>query len=827
MLIPLLQLAVVAWLPGAVLFRLPVARREARASLDPEERLFWAVILSVSISASIALALAAARMYSLERLLLADGILALALAAAVRFRLRLQGARRPGLSALLPLALVALGLWRFFPPAEYVIGGKDPGVYINEGIQIAQRARLLVEDPVVASVPPFARDLFFPSHERPDYYGVRFMGFFIRSPDTGTVVGQFPHLFPASIAIGYGVDGLTGARRTVGWWAILGVLALYFLGARLVGRTAAWAAAALLTLHVIQVWFARYPNAEVVMQALLLAAILASSRGHADDDPFFAPVAGGLLGLLLFLRFDTVLGIGGVGAGLLLGTLAGGRVRASFVGTGLAVAALAAVYMRGPMQAYVTLPIVYLTSLRAWQYLAIGLAAVLAAWLLAARARGWKLSPRGASWIPTGIVLVLVGSALYALYFREPGGRLAAHDAYALRTFTGYYLTLPALIAALLGYALWARHAFWRAPELFTTVAIFGLTFFYKIRIVPDHFWMARRFLPVILPGALLFACAAALAPGARRSSTRRLGGVIGLVFVGLLGLQYARASRPLLAHVEYAGVIPHLEKLAAGLAPDDLLIVEGRDAGTDLHTLGLPLAYIYDRPVLILQTPLPDKVMFGTFLDWARTRYRRVLFMGGGGTDLLSERWGARVVAADRLRVPEYDEPGYEYPRGPRIKQFDYTIFELTAPSGTWNEAVDLDIGNQDDLNVLRFHAKEETEGRSIRWSRNVSYVLVPGIRADYRTVTLWMSNGGRPAAAPTADVRVDLQGTRLGEVRVGQGFQPYVLPIPPGLAASLAARAQPVQLRLETEPWVPELVIGTPDDRALGVMVDRVAVK
>ena len=45
------------------------------------------------------------------------------------------------------------------------------------------------------------------------------MGFFIREPEHGHVVGQFPHLFPASIAIGYGLDGLTGARRAIGVWA--------------------------------------------------------------------------------------------------------------------------------------------------------------------------------------------------------------------------------------------------------------------------------------------------------------------------------------------------------------------------------------------------------------------------------------------------------------------------------------------------------------------------------------------------------------------------------------------------------------------------------
>ena len=237
---------------------------------------------------------------------------------------------RPGWEALIPIALVLLAIWRFFPSSEYIIGGKDPGVYVNEGVQIAQRGALSAPDPAIASVPNFARDLFFPSEHRTDYYSGRFMGFFIQDPEQGRVVGQFPHLFPASIAIGYGLDGLTGAQagdRRVG---VLGVLAVYFAGARFVGRAAAGAAACLLALNVIQVWFARYPNAEVVMQALLFAALLANARAHVDGDAFFAPIAGLLLGLLLFLRFDAVLGVAGVMAGLAL-TVVDGRPRALVV----------------------------------------------------------------------------------------------------------------------------------------------------------------------------------------------------------------------------------------------------------------------------------------------------------------------------------------------------------------------------------------------------------------------------------------------------------------------------------------------------------------
>ena len=62
------------------------------------------------------------------------------------------------------------------------------------------------------------------------------MGFFIKNPDEGSVVGQFPHLFPSWIAIGYGINGLTGALYVLAGCAIAGVLGVYFVGARLLGR---------------------------------------------------------------------------------------------------------------------------------------------------------------------------------------------------------------------------------------------------------------------------------------------------------------------------------------------------------------------------------------------------------------------------------------------------------------------------------------------------------------------------------------------------------------------------------------------------------------
>jgi hypothetical protein len=821
-----IALLVVGWLPGEVLFRAPWWDRDRRASLGADERVFWAVVLSVSMSLAIVLALAAAHRYSFTRLLIADVSIAAAIVLSARARLRLgAAAQRLGPTALVPIALVVIGCWRFFPPAEYVIGGKDPGVYINEGIQIAQRGALVVHDETIASLPPFARDLFIPWHQRREYYSVRFMGFFVSEPDSGLVVGQFPHLYPASVAIGYGIDGLTGARRTSGVWAILGLLSVYFAGARLLGKPAAAAAALLLALNVVDVWFARYPNAELVMQALLFAALLANARAHIDGDRFFSPVAGALLGLLLFLRIDAAIAIAAALAGLALGFIAGRRPHWSFWPPLAVAVALCSWYLLGPMRAYTELPRIFILHLAWWQYSAVAAAIVVAGILLRAGSRTAVVSQRVVSWTPTLLAVMVVTLAAYALYIRAPAGKLAAYDAYALRTFAAFYVTVPALIAALVGYVMVVRPLFWRDPALIVTITAFALFFFYKIHIVPVHFWMARRFLPVILPGTLLFAAAAALTGvRGRLVVTRAIRGPIGMVFLALLAVNYARVAKPIVEHVEYAGIIPKLEQLASRVQDTDLLVVESRDA-SDVHVFALPLAYVYARNVLVLASAAPDKPTFAAFLEWARTRYQRVLFMGGGGTDLLSSKWSVEPIVSDRFQVPEYESTTDRYPKVVRHKEFDYTIYAFTSARGA--HPFDLDIGVNDDLNVVRFNAKEQTEGRTFRWSQDQSFVVVTSIGVDNRTLALWMSNGGRPAAAPPADVTVLIGDRPLGTVRVAAGFAEYDFAIPADIASSAATRGEPVRLTLRTSTWNPLRTLGTPDDRDLGVMVDRVAVR
>lgn len=834
---------VVAYVPGALILRLPTRGQSTRAALSAEERIFWAVILSTVWSLVVVLALAGLGTYRFERLLLTNAFAAAITVVLARGQLLYStGAARPTWHAVLPAAILAIGVTTFFPAAEYVMGGKDPGVYLNEGIQIAQRGRLVVADPIVREVPPLLRDLFFPSHQSPDYYGLRFMGFFVDDPEAGTVVGQFPHLFPASIAIGYGLDGLTGARNTIGVWALLGLMSTYFLAAHLFGRAAGVVAALLLSLNVVTVWFARYPNAELPMQAWLLAACLAFARGLDSRLRFFGAVAGGMLGLLLFLRYDAVLAIGAVASAAMLLRASGQRIGFTFALVLMTTGTAGYWYLLHPMRAYSAYPLAFIREQGLWWLVA---GAVVAGMTARAMLRMAAVSTAVRRGLPLGMAATFVVLAVYAYFFRQEAGRTALHDAMAFRAF-GWYVTPWVLALAVLASAFFVAMRFWRSPAFFVTFATFAIFFFYKTRIVPEHFWTTRRFLAVALPGALIFVAGAIttafdadrLAKIFRRGHKKEeaagpLAVAASVILIAAASAPIAgafwTAATPVRQHTEYAGLIPHLEQLSALVGDRDLLIVEARNAGSDLHALALPLAYIYARNVLVLDSAVPDKRMLEAFVAWADSRYQRVLFLGGGGTDLLTRTLTAQPLESGRFQVPEYDSPVNRYPSSVRRKEFEFGLYELTPATRLPPGPIDLHIGGLDDLNVVRFHARERQPktDEMYRWTQGVSYVLLQGLDAGAEQVTVWMSNGGRPRTLPPATVEVSLADRVLGTATPIDAVQPFVFPLPSDLVRALAAAGDPVRLRLRVPTWNPGEALRVPDTRDLGVMVTRVEVR
>jgi hypothetical protein len=822
------ELLLLAFAPGALIYRAPVLDRDRRAALAADERAFWAVVISVAWTSAAALGLAAASAYTLPRLLAVNGALSAAVLAAWRTRLHYRGtAPAPGWTALLPAAVLLLGALTFFQASEFVIGGKDPGVYINEGIALATRGSFVVTDKLVSSVPQSLQELFFPFYYQNWYYSIRFMGFFLVDPLKGTVVGQFPHLYPAWVAIGYGLAGVEGALRAVSGWAVLGLLGVYFVAARLIGRIPAWCATVLLAVSVIETWFGRYPNSEMALQALLFAGLLAFARSHVDDDAFFAPVAGVLLGLLVFVRFDAVLAWAGVGVATVLLTLTGRRPKLAFVLTVIGAVVLAGVYIRLFMLPGFGRYAAFFEALRP-THLALLAAGIAGSAGLLLVSRSSRLSRFVEAWVPWGLSAVVVVAVVYACFFRVPGGRLAAHDALSMRTFT-WYFPWAALVAAVAGFVLLAWRRFWRDPALLLVTTVYGFFVFYKIQIVPEHFWMTRRFLPMILPSALVLMAASAFygvwgrrPKGDSPRAVRVAGWALPVAFIAVVGSLLVRASEPVRAHVEYQGLLGRVENLSRQFTPRDLVVFESRRS-SDLHVIALPLAYAFQRNVLVLTSPRPDRSRFRGFLDWARPRFDNVYFVGSGGTDLLSKAVAVKPVSAERFQVPEYQSVRNAYPTGPKAKEFDFSVYRFVDPPDV-PEPLDLTVGTSDDLFVVRFNAKETINGQSFRWTTDSSYVTLIGMNQRSAKVVVWMDQGGRSPSLGPAVVTCSIDAKPVGSVTVdGRGFQPYEFAIPPGVAAAAASREDPALLRIVTRGWSP----GVEDSRTLGVMVSRVAVQ
>ena len=286
----------------------------------------------------------------------------------------------------------------------------------------------------------------------------------------------------------------------------------------------------------------------------------------------------------------------------------------------------------------------------------------------------------------------------------------------------------------------------------------------------------------------------------------------------------FAAATRPILHHVEYAGLIPAVERLAGEFGDRDLLLVEPRYS-SDTHVLATPLAYIYGKHVLLFSSPRPGRAEVGQFLAWASRTYDRVFLLAEGGFDLASASIGITPVRNEQFSIPEYESARNAYPREIRRKKFNLNVYQL-QPVERAAPVLDLDIGGYDDPWVLRMFARQEQEGVTYRWARDRSFVTVIGFPASARAIVIRAGDGGRPAAAGPASVQVFLNDRAIGAFTVRGGFADTASTCPRRSPWTPRRARPPPSCALQCTTWAPKDFLGGSDDRPLGIMLDRVRV-
>ncbi len=872
-------LAILLFVPGFVAFELARSFGLEALSLPSAERFFVRVALSFVITSWVSLVLAQAGLFNGASFLVA-AILLVAAAVYLWWRRRARGAakqsvgRPSGATVLIVFLIVALGALSFLPAFEQTIGARDPTTYVLWGIHLARQGAIVAYDPLVAGLQPNEVDMFFgPGHlATRAHYGSRFLGFYLIDPSTGRVEAQGLPLYPTLIGHGYLADGVPGALMTTPLLAIFACIAAFYLGLRTWGTAVGTIAALWLVLAPPQVWFARYANAEILGQALVLVGLYALVQFRRNRHPVFGLMAAIALGLTwLTVAWLALLAVPLYG--LLAADLARGRLgRVDWLWFWLPLSLLglhAGLHSLFFAWAYIfdLLRVVGLTHRPGLLVLAclVASSALLGFWMwgrrgaraarapvdstgqrpVGARTRSTPIAVSasdGAKAVRWLIAASLVLLAVYGYWIRPARypywhGLSAWNLALAI-TAVAYFL---AVVGAVLMLA--SPRQLSRGGIILLILVGAGLPVLINPRIYPQNMWALRRFLPVVIPlflsvGAyglwrlsnLLGGSAGQEADGRGQGGEARSKGVprwrptiaaaAGIAVAVALALGLATRATPYRQAEDYLGAQAIVDAIADSVEPDALLIFEAR-SGWRLLDLAPGLAYTKGFDVLSVYYEEADLASLGSFFLRQAQMGRPVYFFTQGFNYYFASP-GAIPHRKWSLWLEELEEVQRRLPYQILGSRIPFASYRLEI--GQRNDVVDagLDIGSWDDIYVGEMLPPETDWRRSVRWTKGTAFVWLPGLGSDATHVELRMHSPEIPSQ-PGRSLRLILDDVVLGEVVLDPlSWETYSFEIP---SEWRPQEGEVPRLTLSTTPFRPaDEFVGSADRRQLGVRLDWV---
>ncbi|MGD8857738.1 MAG: hypothetical protein PVG33_15495 [Chloroflexota bacterium] len=622
-----------------------------RALLRPDERfggdrlafLFACLILGVTVAGWFGLVLAELGWFSAGRLGIVWALLVL-LGLLILWRRRGrrtspaepdrpapaddEAARPPGWlpdwmqGIALALWLVA-AMWLFLRPHEFILGAADAGVYVNLAANIANTGGIVELDDTLAQIDPALQEsLLRPlpdndlaSEIAPSYL---FPAFFVTDATRGEITPQFYHLHPVWQAIAYDLGGIQADLLMSGFWALLACLALYLVMRRLFGWEMAFIGLVGLSINALQVWFARYPTTEMLTQFLLWSAIWSMMRWVQDARPrrLWAILGGLALGELFLVRIDAYF--------LLILPLAiwlwlrwTGRWRRQ---DWLFFIPLALLTIHSFVHAlWQSRPYFYsifgygLFLLRTNPALPVGVVLIGGVLLLLLGRYRHQLERfaryrRPIAWAAVALVLAL---ALYAYFVRPHLGSVTTYDYWygggqvptgldrENLVRLGWYLSPLGIALATVGIGLMILQLNRQIALVLVPGLLFSLLYLWRIQANPHQVYTMRRYVPAVLPFAIL-ATAYLMAWISNQAIRWRRPAALLLAALWLASL--ALSARGFIRQIDYQGITAELSAFDAQLAPGSVILFNRQAPISSGDTLGTPLHYLFGHDVYTLR---------------------------------------------------------------------------------------------------------------------------------------------------------------------------------------------------------------------------------
>lgn len=776
--------------------------------------------------------------------------------------------------------VVVIGALSFFPAFEQVIGARDPTSYVLWGVRLARVGGIIDYDPLVAALDSeHVRTFFGPGLlGSRAHYGSRFVGFYLADPETGRVEAHGLPLYPVWIGHGHLAADVTGALATTPLLAIFACLCIFFLGYRVWSPYVGALAALWLALSPPQVWFARYANAEILAQILVLIGLYALVIYRRHQSRPFGAMAAAAFGLswltaawLVWLTVPLY--------ALLVYDLARARVRRDemygFWAPLFALGICSLLYYRIWAWAYFfDLTITVEVALRVR---AITIAATLAtltlvgSWVWGRWRRGQPVAAEethregkdrpdgsgedhGARASSTVVNGAFVGAAL-----RWSAAAvlvlMAGYGIWLRPVWNPYWqrMSVPHLVLGITAIVYWlaacglvlmlaSRRELCRGREVFVTFVGAGVPVLIQPQIIPLNMWAQRRFLPVVIPLVLLLGAYGVwrawvlLSRRAKRGRTDvglddtrgRHRGValwgsravlaLGIALATSASFELAIRSTPYRMSKHSHGARAVLDQIADSIEPDSLLIFDAR-SGWRLLDLAPGLSYAKGFDVVSVFRRDADMESLWPFFVSLTQRGRPIYFFTQGFNYYFSRPGAIRhrrwsYWLEEMVEVPRALPTSFDGSRHP------FTSYKLDV--GRTNGPLEgiLDIGIWDDIYVGEM-LPPEIDGRTVlRWAKGTAYVWLPGLDDDASHIGIYMHSPQIPSQ-PDRTLLVKLDDIELGRVSFRRDWYTYVFEIPPEWELE---EGEVPRLELVTQPFRPAEEFGGVDWRWLGVRLDTV---
>ncbi len=269
------------------------------------EQIFVALCLNVILISCISLLLVIFKIYSLVSIslvLLLTNVILFLYSKKIKTQINLHSREKfDKYSVIIVVIFVIAALLYFSFPTQYLLGGRDSGLYSVFGVQISNTGHLDLTDKFLEDeLYPYLKDSIILGY--PGIYSAMDRNI---SESPGVLIPQFLHLFSALLAVGYDLFGMQGMLRVNAFIGLLALGAIFIFTKQLGNRLIAILALVFMLVNPAQLWNVRITLTETFSQFLLMFSMYLLIIAIKSKQIQWFVLSGVILGLGGLNRIDS------------------------------------------------------------------------------------------------------------------------------------------------------------------------------------------------------------------------------------------------------------------------------------------------------------------------------------------------------------------------------------------------------------------------------------------------------------------------------------------------------------------------------------------